>query len=103
MVYLPPPQYASASRSSYAEAYNKILATHRRSPLTSASSIIILVAPDVDALCAARMFAQLFKQDDVMHKVVPVAGIADLEKTRDDLITQTEVRPSCIALLEVQR
>lgn len=93
MVYLPPPQYASASRPSYAEAYNKILATHRRSPLTSASSIIILVAPDVDALCAARMFAQLFKQDDVMHKVVPVAGIADLERTRDDLIIQTEVRP----------
>lgn len=94
MVYLPPPQYASASRSSYAEAYNKILATHRRSPLTSASSIIILVAPDVDALCAARMFAQLFKQDDVMHKVVPVAGIADLETTRDELITQSEVRSS---------
>jgi cell division control protein 45 len=62
--------------------------------LTSASSIIILVAPDVDALCAAKMLAQLFKQDDVMHKVVPVAGIADLEKTRDELITQTEVRPS---------
>ena len=93
MVYLPPPQYASASRPSYGEAYNKILATHRRSPLTSASSIIILVAPDVDALCAAKMLAQLFKQDDVMHKVVPVAGIADLEKTRDELITQTEVRP----------
>ena len=93
MVYLPPPQYASASRASYAEAYNKILATHRRSPLTSASSIIILVAPDVDALCAAKMLAQLFKQDDVMHKVVPVAGIADLEKTRDELITQNEVGP----------
>jgi hypothetical protein len=27
-----------------------------------------------------------------MHKVVPVAGIADLERTRDELITQTEVR-----------
>ena len=46
----------------------------------------------MDALCAAKMLAQLFKQDDVMHKVVPVAGIADLEKTRDELITQTEVR-----------
>ena len=29
-----------------------------------------------------------------MHKVVPVAGIADLEKTRDELITQSEVRHS---------
>ena len=99
MVYLPPPQYASASRPSYGEAYNKILATHRRSPLTSASSIIILVAPDVDALCAAKMLAQLFKQDDVMHKVVPVAGIADLERIRDELIIQTEVGDSCVPVV----
>ena len=49
----------------------------------------------MDALCAAKMLAQLFKQDDVMHKVIPVAGIADLEKTRDELITQTEVRTLC--------
>lgn len=103
MVYLPPPQYASPSRSSYAEAYTKILATHRRSPLTSASSIIILVAPDVDALCAAKMLAQLFKQDDVMHKVIPVAGIADLEQTRDDLITQTEVCQASCAYVAMGR
>ena len=47
----------------------------------------------MDALCAAKMLAQLFKQDDVMHKVVPLAGLADLETTRDELITQTEVCP----------
>jgi cell division control protein 45 len=91
MVYLPPPHLASASRPSYAEAYTTILATHRRSPLTSASSIIMLVAPDVDAICAARMLADLFKQDDVMHRIVPVSGIAELERVRDDLLTYTEV------------
>lgn len=90
-MYLPPPQYASATRPSYGEAYNKILATHRRSPLTSASSVIILVAPDVDALCAAKMFAELFKQDDVMHRIMPISGIADLERTRDELVSYTEV------------
>jgi cell division control protein 45 len=92
MVYIPPPQLATPSRPSYAEIYANILAAHRRSPLTSASSVIILVAPDVDALCAARMLADLFKQDDVMHRTVPVSGIAELEHVRDELITLTEVR-----------
>jgi cell division control protein 45 len=91
MVYIPPPQLATPSRPSYAETYANVLAAHRRSPLTSASSVIILVAPDVDALCAARMLADLFKQDDVMHRLVPVSGIAELERTRDELIILTEV------------
>ena len=91
MVYLPLPQLASASRKSYGEAYANILTAHRRSPLTSASSVIMLVAPDVDALCAARMLADLFKQDDVMHRVVPVSGIAELERMRDELMSYSEV------------
>ncbi len=91
MVFIPPPHLASASRPSYAEAYNNILAAHRRSPLSAASSVIILVAPDVDALCAAKMFAELFKQDDVMHRITPLSGIADLERMRDELITYSEV------------
>jgi cell division control protein 45 len=94
MVYLSPPHLASAFRPSYAQAYNTILATHRRSPLTSAASVIILVAPDVDALCAARMLADLFKQDDVMHRIIPVSGIAELERMRDELATYTDVSAS---------
>lgn len=91
MVFLSPPHLASASRPTYAEAYNNILTTHRRSPLTSASSVIILVAPDVDALCAARMLADLFKQDDVMHRIIPVSGLAELERMRDELATYAEL------------
>ncbi|KAH9180579.1 CDC45-like protein [Lactarius sanguifluus] len=91
MVFIPPPHLASASRPSYAEAYNNILAAHRRSPLSAASSVIILVAPDIDALCAAKMFAELFKQDDVMHRITPLSGIADLERMRDELITYSEL------------
>ncbi|KIJ69578.1 hypothetical protein HYDPIDRAFT_80821 [Hydnomerulius pinastri MD-312] len=91
MVYLPPPQLASASRPSYGEAYTNILAAHRRSPLTSASSVILLVAPDVDALCAAKMLAELLKQDDVMHRIIPVSGVAELENMKDELATYTEL------------
>lgn len=92
MVFLPPPHLASASRPSYAEAYANIVASHRRSPLTSASSVILLVAPDVDALCAARMLADLFRQDDIMHRIVPVSGIDELERMKDELSESTEVR-----------
>lgn len=92
MVFLPPPQLVAAGRPSYAEAYANILTAHRRSPLTSASSVVILVATDVDALCAARMLADLFKQDDVMHRIVPISGIVELERIRDELMSYSEVR-----------
>lgn len=92
MVYLPPPQLASASRPSYAEAYATILAKHRRSPMTSGASVIMLVAPDVDALCAARMLADLLKQDDVLYRIIPVSGHAELERMRNELASYTEVR-----------
>ncbi|KAJ7261312.1 CDC45 family [Mycena haematopus] len=91
MVYLPLPEQASASRPSYAEAYAKILKAHRQSPLTSAASVILLVAPDVDALCAARMLADLFKQDDVMYRIIPVSGVSELEKVRDELVMVSEL------------
>lgn len=91
MGYIPPPHLATPTRPSYAETYAQILATHRRSPLTSASSIIILVAANVDALCAARMFADLFKQDDVMHRIIPVSGEDDLEKKCKELKEYREV------------
>jgi cell division control protein 45 len=107
MVYIPPPHLSTPSRPSYAEAYTNILAAHRRSPLTSASSVIILVAPDVDALCAARMLTDLFKQDDVMHRLVPVSGIAELERVREELMPLTQVCSFtrlrvCVRLKETQ-
>ena len=92
MVFLPPPHLALGTRPSYGEAYANILARNRRSPLTSAASVIMLVAPDVDALCAARMLAELLKQDDVMYRVIPVAGIAQLESQRDELAQYQDVR-----------
>ncbi|KAF8894481.1 CDC45 family [Infundibulicybe gibba] len=91
MVYLSPPQNAAQTQPSYAEAYTNILAAHRRSPLTSASSVIMLVAPDVDALCAARMLADLFKQDDVIYRIVPVSGVEELQRVRDELASYSEL------------
>ena len=92
MVFLPPPQFASASRPSYGEVYADIIAKHRRSPQTSAASVVIFVAPDVDALCAARMLADLLSQDDVLYRMQPVSGYAELERLRDELAGDNEVR-----------
>ena len=97
MVYLPPPHLANDGRPSYAEAYAKILADFRSSPLTSASSVLILVSPDADAVCAARMLSDLFNQDDVIHRIRPVSGFEELERIRDDLLNNTEVG-QCIHL-----
>lgn len=86
-----PPPHPSIKRESYGEAYQSIIAKHRRSPMTSASSVVILVAPDVDALCASRMFAELLKQDDVLHRIIPVSGLAELERMKNELLTYIEV------------
>jgi cell division control protein 45 len=71
--------------------YQKILSDHRRSR-SSATSVTILVAPNVDALCAARIFATLFKQDDVAYCIIPVSGRIELEKVADELRSNSEVR-----------
>ncbi|KAF4614936.1 hypothetical protein D9613_002935 [Agrocybe pediades] len=82
MVYLPLPS-DTGTQPSYPEAYNKILSSHRRAPLSSASSVIILVAPNVDALCASRMLATLFKQDDIAYRIIPVCGPDEIDEQKE--------------------
>ena len=91
MVNLLPPQL-TGNDNSYLHAYNGILTAHRRSPLTSASSVIMLVAPDVDALCAARMLAMLFKQDDVGDRIIPVSQNVQVTDIVEDLVNFSDVR-----------
>jgi len=80
------------SRNSYADVYQSILNAYRRSPSTAASSIIVLVAPDVDALCAARILQTLLRQDEILHRIIPVSGMEAFEQQRDELAAQKEVR-----------
>lgn len=54
---------------------------------------MVLCAPDVDALCAARMLAELLRHDDVTHRIIPVAGLAHLSTIRGELIKNPDVRP----------
>lgn len=89
-MYLPPPHVANG-RPSYADAYSNILAAHRRSPRRSASSVVILAATDVDALCASHMLADLLRQDDVIYRIIPVSGLDELERLREELRLTAEV------------
>ncbi|KZV86545.1 CDC45-like protein [Exidia glandulosa HHB12029] len=86
MVYISP-----SSARTYADVYQSILNAYRCSPSTAASSIIILVAPDVDALCAARILQTLLKQDEILHRIIPVSGMEALERQRDELVKQPEL------------
>lgn len=69
-------------QADYNEAYQSIISRHRA---TSASSILIAVAPDVDALCAASMLATLLGQDNITYRITPVAGLAALVDLKDYL------------------
>ena len=52
---------------------------------------MIIVAPDVDALCAARMLETLLRQDNITHRIRPVAGLAALVDVKNELLDYHEV------------
>lgn len=51
----------------------------------------MLVAPDVDALCASRILATLFKQDDVIHRIIPISCEAEFKTLKNDLLECAEL------------
>ncbi|KAI1819490.1 CDC45-like protein [Xylaria intraflava] len=48
--------------------------------------VLILVALEPDALCACRILTRLLKHDYIPHKIHPVAGYGDLERTGQKLV-----------------
>ncbi|CCA74544.1 related to TSD2 protein, required for DNA replication [Serendipita indica DSM 11827] len=74
--------------SDYREAYQSIVSQHRAA---SASSILIAVAPDVDALCAASMLATLLHQDNITHRLTPVAGLSAFADLKEELAQKEQL------------
>jgi len=72
----------------YGQAYQSIVAQHRAA---SASSILIAVAPDIDALCAATMLATLLTQDNITHRITPVAGLKAFSDLKLELAQNEQV------------
>lgn len=70
-------------------AYHELVGRARGSP---ACTTFLLVAPDVDSLCAARLLAQLLKTDDVAHQTTPVGSWAQLHAECAQLALAQQVR-----------
>jgi cell division control protein 45 len=92
------------SRRQYARSYREILSSSRAASEQGESSsaiagghtvsVLILVAPDVDALCACRILTALLKHDQVGHNVVPVSGWAELSRVNAEMVDgNARVRP----------
>ena len=99
MGWIPAPHLAG-ERPSYRQMYNKILSDYRQAPLSSASAVIMLVAPNVDALCASRMLAAMFKHDDIGYRIIPVSGRLGLENVNEDLVDNKEVGGQRIFMIQ---
>lgn len=77
-------------RRQFTRAYRDIVAGSRAASEPSSSyntvSVLILVAPDVDALCACRILTALLKHDQVGHNVVPISGWAELSRVNREMV-----------------
>lgn len=77
------------SQDRFKAAYEHIVKCSRG---TAVSTTFILVSPDVDSICAARVLHNLLKTDDIINTIIPVASWSELEQVKDRL-SQEDVRP----------
>ncbi|QRW14540.1 PAB-dependent poly(A)-specific ribonuclease subunit PAN2 [Ceratobasidium sp. AG-Ba] len=90
MVVVVPP--SGRAQRTYATEYKSIVGRYVRSPAKSASSIVIISAPDVDALCATRILTSMFRNEGVLHRVTPISGYPDLTEYREELLKSPELQ-----------
>ena len=69
-------------RNLISKLYSALLRRHH----ALASPVLILVALDPDALCAARILTALLKRDYIPHKIQPISGYADLSRAGAELV-----------------
>lgn len=87
---LAPPDTSNPRIKSYGSAYKEIINTSRKRQ-SSANAVVILAAPDVDALCGVRILVDMLKIDGILHNVRVVSGYAELENVRGEIVEDPEV------------
>ena len=87
---LAPPDTSNPHSQSYGTAYRDIVNTSRKRQ-SSANAVVILAAPDVDALCGVRILVDMLKIDGILHNVRVVSGYAELENVRAEIVEDAEV------------
>lgn len=87
---LAPPDTSNPHNQSYGSAYKEIVNLSRKRQ-SSANAVVILAAPDVDALCGVRILVDMLKIDGILHNVRVVSGYAELENVRSEIVEDSEV------------
>ncbi|SPO41705.1 related to Protein TSD2 [Pseudozyma flocculosa] len=83
----------SSRRQDYTHAYQRIRTSSRTSASSSSSSVLVLVSPDVDAICATRILTALLTEDDIPHRIIPVEGYRGLLRVlREDVEANPDLR-----------
>ncbi|KAG8965065.1 hypothetical protein FRC05_003380 [Tulasnella sp. 425] len=94
MVYILP-KNTTRPDYTYAKEYHRILKARRTTP---ESSIVMLVPPDLDALCAAHILTTLFGRDDANLRTIPVSGFKNLQDVKDSLLDEKDQLRTIILL-----
>lgn len=61
-------------------------------------TVLILVAPDADAIAACRIVTSLLRSEFILYKVKPVYSYEHLHEIRGNLITENESLKSLILI-----
>ena len=69
-------------RERFEEVYNTI---KQSACAGGACTVLILVAPDCDAVCGCHILTRLLRDDNVPFKVAPVAGYGDVAAATVDV------------------
>ncbi|KAL7751816.1 DNA replication initiation factor cdc45 [Sorochytrium milnesiophthora] len=70
----------------------------KRGAIHGGESVLILVSPDADALCACRMLVGILRTDLIAHKVLPVSSYSDLTALNDEVIADNDELRSVVLL-----
>eukprot|EP00904_Undaria_pinnatifida_P002618 jgi/Undpi1/12357/HiC_scaffold_5.g02029.m1 len=85
-------------------AYEQIIQDAAKS--RGASTVMIFVAPNCDAMCACRILSYMLRADAVSYKIKPVSGYGDIAAANEELIKDNEdirslVMINCGAICDV--
>ncbi len=70
------------------ERFDEVYATIRQSACGAGQTVLILVAPDTDAICACQILCRLLRDDNVPFCTKPVSGYADVRAATEDVSQQ---------------
>ena len=61
-------------------------------------TVLLLVAPDCDALCTTRILTSLLKADRIQYKVKPVSGYSDIAAANEAYIRHSDELRSIVLI-----